>query len=98
MQSDYTKLLGILGNNTFNVTDVMSTHWKKINCQLGVNEYNKEDGDEWEDEDAAWKCTPVSIKVPFSHTTDAPGARLYRAANLYHHSLVAVIQEKLTNT
>ncbi|KAG0701859.1 hypothetical protein DFH29DRAFT_999850 [Suillus ampliporus] len=58
-QSDYAKLLGILGDNTFNAADVMSTHWKKINCQLGANEYDAGDGDEWEDEDAGWKCTPA---------------------------------------
>ncbi|KAG2742216.1 hypothetical protein P692DRAFT_20750031, partial [Suillus brevipes Sb2] len=94
-QSDYTKLLEILDGNTFNVADVTSTHWKKINCQLGANEYDEGDGEEWEDEDAGWKCTPVSIEVPFSRTTDTPGPQIYRAADLYHRSLVAVIREKL---
>ncbi|KAG1803419.1 uncharacterized protein BJ212DRAFT_1487020 [Suillus subaureus] len=97
LQSDYTKLLEILDGNAFNVANMTSTHWKKINCQLGGNEYDEGDGEEWEDEDAGWKCTPVSIEVPFSHTTDMPGPRLYRAADLYHLSLVAVIWEKLAN-
>jgi len=43
------------------------------------------------------KRTPVSIQVPFSHTSEAPGACLYQVADLYHRSLVAVIREKLAN-
>jgi hypothetical protein len=96
-QSDYMKLLKILGDTSFDTTDVSSTRWKKINSHLGINEYDDEDGEEWEDEDAGWKRTPVSIQVPFSRTSEAPGARLYQAADLYHRSLVAVIREKLAN-
>ncbi|KAG1835090.1 hypothetical protein EV424DRAFT_1309386, partial [Suillus variegatus] len=80
----------------FDVAEVNSTPWTKINSQLGSNEYD-EDGEEWEDEDAGWKKTPVSIQVPFSHMTETPGPRMYQAANLYHHSLMAILREKLAN-
>ncbi|KAG2342260.1 hypothetical protein BDR05DRAFT_1000901 [Suillus weaverae] len=96
-QGDYEKLLQILGGSSFNATDVGSTHWKKINSQLGSNEYNKGDGEEWEDEDVGWKRTAVTIQVPFSCTTKMPGPRLHEVAQLYHRSLVAVLQEKLAN-
>jgi hypothetical protein len=98
-QGDYMKLMEILSSSTFKATDVSSTNWKKINSQLGMNDYDKEDGDgeEWEDEDAGWKSTPVSIQVPFSRTTEVPGPRLYHAANLYHRSIIAVLREKLAN-
>jgi hypothetical protein len=96
-QSDYMKLLEILSDSGFEATDVSSTHWKKINSHLGINEYDEDDEEEWEDEDAGWKRTPVSIQVPFSRTTDTPGPRLYQAADLYHRSLVAVLREKLAN-
>ncbi|KAG2052328.1 hypothetical protein BDR06DRAFT_983179 [Suillus hirtellus] len=89
-QGDYAKLLEILSDDTFNTAD-------RINRQLGANKYDEGDEDEWEDEDAGWKKTPVSIKVPFSHTTDTPGPQSYQAAELYHHSLVAVMREKLAN-
>ncbi|KAG2047193.1 hypothetical protein BDR06DRAFT_1032526 [Suillus hirtellus] len=52
-QGDYMKLVGILSGGTFDVADVSSTCWKQINSQLGANEYDKGDGEEWEDEDAA---------------------------------------------
>jgi hypothetical protein len=96
-QTDYVKLMKIMGDSTFKVTDVCSTHWNKINSQLGTNDYDERDGEEWEDEDAGWKRTPVSIEVPFSRTTEIPGSRRYHAAELYHRSLVGVLREKLAN-
>jgi len=95
-QGDYMKLIDILGGSSFDVNSMRSMHWKKINIQLGSNDYD-EDGEEWEDEDASWKRTPVSIHVPFTCTTETPGPRLYQAADLYHHSLVSVLREKLAN-
>jgi hypothetical protein len=91
------KLIKILGDSAFSCGDVRSMQWKKVNSQLGLNEYDEEDGVEWEDEDAGWKRMPVSINVPFSHTTDTPGPRVYQAADLYHRSLVSVIWEKIAN-
>ncbi|KIK35174.1 hypothetical protein CY34DRAFT_56217, partial [Suillus luteus UH-Slu-Lm8-n1] len=96
-QGDYMKLMEILGNSTFKATDVCSTHWKKINSQLGTNDYDEGDGEEWEDEDAGWKRTPVSIDVPFARTTESPGSRRFHAADLYHRSLVGILREKLAN-
>ncbi|KIK31844.1 hypothetical protein CY34DRAFT_59602, partial [Suillus luteus UH-Slu-Lm8-n1] len=96
-QEDYTHLLKIIGSETFNTADVSSTHWNEINSKLGANEYDQGDIEEWEDEDAGWKRTPVFINVPFSRTTEVPGPRAFRAADLYHRSLVAIIREKLTN-
>ncbi|KAG2052979.1 hypothetical protein BDR06DRAFT_972660 [Suillus hirtellus] len=90
-QGDFATLIEIVGDSTFQATDMSSTQWKKINCKLGANEYDEGDGEEWEDEDAGWQSTPVSIQVPFSHTTDTPGPQLYQAANLYHHSIITVM-------
>jgi hypothetical protein len=49
-QEDYMKLLQILGGKAFSAADISSTCWRKINYQLGTNEYNEADT-EWEDED-----------------------------------------------
>jgi hypothetical protein len=97
-QASYMKLLEIMSASDFNAADVSSTHWKNINSMLGVNEYDEGDEDEWHDEDAGWKRTPVSIEVPFSRTTEIPGPRVYEAAHLYHRSLVSVLREKLSNS
>ncbi|KAG2067230.1 hypothetical protein BDR04DRAFT_1129692 [Suillus decipiens] len=50
-QGDFMKLIEILGDSAFSCGDVRSTQWKKVNSQLGLNEYDKEDGVKWEDED-----------------------------------------------
>lgn len=96
LQEDYIKLLQILGGEAFSAADVSSTCWRKINYQLGTNEYDEADA-EWEDEDAGWKRTAITIQVPLSCTTEIPGPRLHEAAHLYHRSLVAVLREKLAN-
>lgn len=96
-QEDYMKLMNILGSSSFKATDMSSTNWKKINSKLGMNDFNKGGGEEWEDEDAGWKRVPVSIEVPFSRTTEVPSLRLYHAADLYHCSIIAVLQEKLAS-
>lgn len=84
-QVDYKKLLEIVGDDSFNAADVTSTKWKNINSILGANEYDEGGGEEWEDEDAGWKRSPISIEVPSSHTTEIPGPRVYEAAaHLYH--------------
>jgi hypothetical protein len=52
-------------------------HWNEINSKLGAYEYDQGDIEEWEDEDAGWKRTPVFINVPFSHTTEVPGPHAF---------------------
>jgi hypothetical protein len=92
----FRELIDIVGRPDFDSDDVRSTQWDKINSRLGASTQDEE-GDEWEDEDAGWNKTQVTITVPFSRTTAQPGARPYVAAELYHRSLVSVIREKLSN-
>jgi hypothetical protein len=91
----FKNLLDIVGSPGFNPQDVQHTQWDKINSQLGSSV--DDEGDKWEDEDAGWLKTEVIIDVPFSRTTAQPDTRPYVAADLYHQSLVSVIQEKLAN-
>lgn len=72
-----------------------STPWDKINSTLGASIDNEEH--EWEDKDAGWRKTQVTIEVPFSRTTAQPGSRPYEAVDLYHRPLISVIREKLSN-
>ncbi|KAG2753752.1 hypothetical protein P692DRAFT_20870582, partial [Suillus brevipes Sb2] len=92
----FRELIDIVGRPDFDSDDVRSMQWDKINSRLGASTQDEE-GDEWEDEDAGWNKTQVTITVPFSRTTAQPGARPYVAAELYHRSLVSVIREKLSN-
>jgi hypothetical protein len=92
----FNELIDIVGRPDFDPNDVRSTSLDKINMRLGGS-INDDGGDEWEDEDAGWRKTQVTIEVPFSRTTAQPDARPYVAADLYHRPLVSVIREKLSN-
>jgi hypothetical protein len=93
---DFKQLIDIVGCSDFDPDDVQSTSWDRINSKLGSSA-DDEGGDEWEDEDAGWRKTKVTIQVPFSRTTAQPDARPYPVADLYHRSIVSVIREKLSN-
>jgi hypothetical protein len=97
-QQSFSELLNIVTDSDFDRAGVLATPWDKINSTLGQNEY-EEGGNEWEDEDAGWRKTDVSIQIPFARTNGLghAGVRSYTAAELYHRSLVGVIREKLAN-
>ena len=92
-QASFKELIHIIGDVDFQPSDIRSTNWDEINKSLakgGVDEY------EWEDEDAGWTASPVSISVPFHRNTPTPGPRDYISTKFHHRSLVSVIREKLT--
>lgn len=43
--------------------------WNKINATLGQNDY-KEGGNRWENVDAGWHKTDMSIQVSFARTNE----------------------------
>ena len=91
-QQDFKALLDIVGTDDFRPHDVQGTNWDKVNTELVSDEPEAE---EWMDEVAGWKETPVTISVPFHRQTDTPGVQDYSVANLHHRSLVSVIREKI---
>jgi hypothetical protein len=66
-QQSFKELLDIVGRPDYDPNDVQHTQWDKINSQLGSSV--SDEGEEWEDEDAGWHKTQVTIDVPFSRTT-----------------------------
>ncbi|KAG2740831.1 hypothetical protein P692DRAFT_20689050, partial [Suillus brevipes Sb2] len=95
--TSFKELIGIVGCPDFDPDDVRNTSWDNINSRLGASVDDDDEKDEWEDEDAGWRKTQVTIKVPFSRTTAQPGALPYVAAELYYRPLISVIREKLSN-
>jgi hypothetical protein len=90
----FQKLLEIIGSDAFSPTDIQQTNWKKIDNQLAINAWDKE---EWLDDDAGWHRSCVTIRVPFHRLAENPGPRDYTVLNFYHRSLVSVIWDKITN-
>jgi hypothetical protein len=92
-QEDFRELVRIVGAEDFCPAEVRTTNWQKINHQLALNDWDKE---EWVDEDAGWRSSSVTIAVPFHRLTDNPGTRDY-VANFHRRSLISVIQDKINN-
>ena len=91
-QLDFKALLDIVATDDFRPCDVKGANWDEINTQLVHDESETE---EWMDDAAGWKETPVTIFVPFHRQTDTPGVQEYSVANLHHRSLVSVIRDKI---
>ncbi|KAG6904966.1 hypothetical protein DXG01_005923, partial [Tephrocybe rancida] len=97
-QEDFKVLLDIVGDPGFNPLDIQATPWTAINKALGSNNFDgDEDQLEWEDEDAGWHRTPVTLNVPFHKFMKNPGTHPHVVGDLYHRSIMSVIKEKLAN-
>ncbi|KAG6825349.1 hypothetical protein H0H92_004011 [Tricholoma furcatifolium] len=66
----FQSLLKVVGHDDFCPEDVRGVNWTAINKELGQNEW---DSDQWEDVDASWSVSSVSIKVPFHRRLAMPG-------------------------
>jgi hypothetical protein len=101
-RESFRELLSIVGNPGFNPEDVQHTKWGEIDSKLAKNDFdgrsNTGKEEEWLDDDAGWKKTPINISVPFHGRSKKPGPKNYVVGDLYHRSLVSVIREKLTNS
>ncbi|KAG6914130.1 hypothetical protein DXG01_002280 [Tephrocybe rancida] len=97
-QKSFNELLQIVGSDDFSPKVVQNTCWRTINRILGQNDFDKNDSLEWEDEDAGWKRTPITLEIPFHKhmKTRVTQQRLVR--HLYHRSIISVIKENLANT
>src|SRR5271154_5989021 len=93
-QQDFKSLVYIVGAEDFEPAEVRATSWSKINRQLSLNDWDKE---EWVDDDAGWRTSDIKISVPFHRLTETPGAREYVAGSLHHRSLVNIIRDKISN-
>lgn len=93
-QANFDSLMAIIGDKEFSPESIRDTSWCQINDQLGVNDWDKA---EWQDEDAGWHQTSITIQVPFHHLTDNPGAQKFTVDGFYHRSLVSIIQERIRN-
>jgi hypothetical protein len=100
-QDGFSKLIDIVGDQDFRAADIRSTNWTRINAVLaesvGDNHSPHDLAHRWLGEDTGWKCTAISISVLFHHHMAILGPRSYLASNLYHRSIVSVIQEQVTN-
>ena len=95
-QDSFKELLDVMGDPAFSSSAISQTRWDTINEELGRNHF---DGDlsQWLGEDDGWKCSPVTISVPFHSRAKNTGCRSYTVQGFYHCSLISILREKITD-
>ena len=75
-RDNFKELLDIVGDPAFSLSAISQTRWGTINEELGRNHF---DGDlpQWLGEDDGWKCSPITISVPFHTCASNPGCKNY---------------------
>jgi Plavaka transposase len=103
-QESFQELVKVITDPEFSPGDVRHTRWRKIDAQLGINNFDRDGGGddeenmEWLDDDAGWQKKPINISVPFHSRSPKPGPQNFYVGDLYYRPLVAVIREKLANS
>ena len=95
-RDNFKELLNIVGDPAFSSSAISQTRWHTINEKLGRNHF---DGDlpQWLGQDDGWKCSSVTISVPFHSHAKNPGCKSYTVQGFYHRSLVSILREKITD-
>lgn len=96
-QASFKQLVGIIAADEFKKEDILNTPWSTVNKRLGESKFDKDSG-KWEDMDAGWMKTPVSIDVLFHSRMKYKGSLKHVVGDLYHRSITAIIKEKLAHS
>lgn len=96
-QQSFNNLMNVVGDPSFDPSDIRDTKWLAINAALGSSEQEEASEGEWADVDAGWIKTSIKISVPFSYHTPRPGPQAYIGGDLYHRSLVSVMRERISD-
>jgi hypothetical protein len=95
-KASFKDLLAVIGDENFQVEDIRDTNWSAADQKLGSNDFD-ENAEVWLDEEGTWRCTPISISIPFHSRSQDPGPEDHIPTQLHHRSLVSVIKEKVTD-
>ncbi|TEB04049.1 hypothetical protein FA13DRAFT_1807685 [Coprinellus micaceus] len=95
--SDFQKLITILKNPLFRISDISSVNWKTTFSHLGSNKDDLSDAEGLWIRDDGWKSMEISIDVPFHNQTKDPGLKPYHVGTFKHRSVVSIIREKLSS-
>ncbi|KJA27429.1 hypothetical protein HYPSUDRAFT_130944 [Hypholoma sublateritium FD-334 SS-4] len=94
-KEDFKRLMGIICDQAFDPEDVRDVPWDSINGRLGQS---NDSVDTWFDEpDAGWKETTITLSIPFPRNALNPGLQLYTFPPFRHRSIVSILKEKMAN-
>lgn len=101
-KSDFKHLIGIITDPAFRIDEIRDTHWDQIDEKLGNSEI---DADWFNEPDAGWTKTPITIQVPFPYFRVRRdqyrfGPTLpqdFTITDFYHRSVVSILKERLNS-
>lgn len=93
--ASFNSLMDIITSPDFQTSDICNVKWDQINAEL-----SREDIGEWVDEDAGWKCTSISLSIPYQARRGEPcppdaGPQNFVVGDFYYRPLTSVIREKI---
>ena len=92
-KESFKRLVDIVSRLEFKPEDIRDISWDSINGELGGSCLS----DEWFDEpDAGWTQTTVTISIPFHRNTNYPGVQQYNVS-LHHRNIITILKEKMAN-
>lgn len=100
-KSSFKSLVDVITDPDFRPDDIRETQWDVIDRELGdsndIGADLEDDPMDWLQNDARWTKTPIIISVPFHRYHKNPGPRDYVVSELYHRSIVSILQEALSH-
>jgi hypothetical protein len=91
-QSSFKDLLQIVGDPSFDPSDVRDINWKDVDEQLTQVGHIEDD--------TGWTRTPVTVLVPAQHhrkSSSLSGPQEFIVADFYHRSILSAVKEALSS-
>ncbi len=91
----FKKLVDIICSQSFNPAEIKNLRWNNFDEKLGGP---SDSDDMWFDEpDAGWTESTITLTIPFKQRSTNPGTREYTFPPFRHRSIVAILKEKMAN-
>lgn len=95
-RSDFQKLTNIICDPSFNAADIANVPWDSLNKRIGETQ-DFEEHTWFEEPDAGWTDTSITLAIPFGGRAPNPGLYQYTFPPFRHRSIVSVLREKMAN-
>ncbi len=93
-KESFKNLIRIISDQSFNPADVKGVSWDFLNDCLGSSDC---EGLWFDEPDAGWTQTSITLPIPFHRNTPQPGLCQYTFPPFRHRSIVSVLKEKMAN-
>ncbi|KJA15705.1 hypothetical protein HYPSUDRAFT_100251, partial [Hypholoma sublateritium FD-334 SS-4] len=88
-KEDFKNLMNIISDESFVPADIRDVPWDSLNARLGDSPDSE--GSWFDQPDAGWKETTITLSIPFSKNALNPGLQPYTFPPFRHRSIVSVL-------